>query len=42
MGLVDQCEQQQCPYRLVLPQDELATGSGEAQFQKAQKLLAQA
>ena len=36
MGLVDQCEQQQCPYRLVLPQDELATGSGEAQFQKAQ------
>lgn len=42
MGLVEQCEQQQCPYRLVLPQAELAYGVGEAQFQQAQKRLAQA
>ncbi|OTG65899.1 DUF58 domain-containing protein [Acinetobacter silvestris] len=42
MGLVDQCEQQQIPYCVRLPQIELAQGSGEQQYLQAQLLLARA
>lgn len=42
MGLVEQCEQQQCAYRLYLPQTTLALGLGDEQLLKAKQLLAQA
>ena len=42
MGLVEQCEQQQCAYSLHLPQAELPQGAGEEQLRKAKQLLAQA
>lgn len=42
MGLVEQCEQQQLPYKLVLPQDELDFDCGEKQLLQAKRLLAQA
>lgn len=42
MGLIEQCEQQQCAYALHLPQAELPQGAGEAQLRKAKQLLAQA
>lgn len=42
MGLVEQCEQQQCAYALYLPQAELAAAYGEQQLQQAKQLLAQA
>lgn len=42
MGLVEQCEQQQYAYRLLLPQAELVKGVGEQQMLQAKRLLAQA
>ena len=42
MGLVEQCEQQQCAYRLYLPSAELAQGMGDEQLRNAKLLLAQA
>lgn len=42
MGLVEQCEQQQCAYRLLLPHAELPKGIGEQQLLQAKRLLAQA
>lgn len=42
MGLVEQCEQQQCAYSLHLPQAELAQDRGNLQFSQAKRLLAQA
>ncbi len=42
MGLVEQCEQQQCAYSLHLPQAELPQGAGEEQLRKVKQLLAQA
>jgi uncharacterized protein (DUF58 family) len=42
MGLIEQCEQQQCAYRLLLPHAELPKGMGEQQLQQAKRLLAQA
>jgi len=42
MGLIEQCEQQQCAYALHLPQVELPQGAGEEQLRKAKQLLAQA
>lgn len=42
MGLVEQCEQQQYAYRLLLPHAELVKGVGEQQMLQAKRLLAQA
>ena len=42
MGLVEECEQQQCAYRLLLPHAELVKGMGEQQLIQAKRLLAQA
>lgn len=42
MGMLEQAEQLQCTYCLLLPTTELEVGSGPKQFQKAQRLLAQA
>ncbi|TCB81678.1 DUF58 domain-containing protein [Acinetobacter sp. ANC 4173] len=42
MGLIEQCEQQQYAYRLLLPHAELANGVGEQQMLQAKRLLAQA
>ena len=42
MGLVEQCEQQQHAYSMILPHTELAEGLGEAQLNQAKKILAQA
>ena len=42
MGLVEQCEQQQMPYKLVLPQSDLDFDCGEKQLVHAKRLLAQA
>lgn len=42
MGLVEQCEQQQQPYAIKLPQQQLSLGLGEAQLQQAKRLLAEA
>lgn len=42
MGLIEQCEQQQCAYQLYLPNAELAQGLGEEQLHQAKILLAQA
>lgn len=42
MGLVEQCEQQQCAYALYLPQVELPAACGEQQLLLAKQLLAQA
>ena len=42
MGLVEQCEQQQCAYRLLLPHAELEKGVGDQQISQAKRLLAQA
>ena len=41
MGLVDECEQHQRPYRMVLNQHALEPSVGTAQYVKAQLLLAQ-
>lgn len=42
MGLVEQCEQQQCAYSVVLGQQHLASAVGEKQHDAAKLLLAQA
>ncbi len=42
MGLIEQCEQQQQPYAIKLPQQQLSLGLGEAQLQQAKRLLAEA
>ncbi|NNH01483.1 DUF58 domain-containing protein [Acinetobacter sp. ANC 5414] len=42
MGLIEQCEQLQCSYAVVLPQAELTLGVGAKQLLQAKKLLAQA
>lgn len=42
MGLIEQCEQMQCAYSLVLPHTELVMGRGEKHLLQAKKLLAQA
>lgn len=42
MGLIEQCEQQQCAYMLHLPQEVLPKGVGDEQLRKAKQLLAQA
>lgn len=42
MGLIEQCEQQQCAFSLVLPYAELETAAGMQQMLKAKLLLAQA
>ena len=42
MGLVEQSEQIQCAYTVLLPQAQLTVGMGEMQLRDAKKLLAQA
>lgn len=42
MGLIEQCEQNQRPYAIILPHAELEFGLGEQQLQHAKCLLAQA
>ncbi|MBU3846880.1 MAG: DUF58 domain-containing protein [Candidatus Acinetobacter avistercoris] len=42
MGLVEQCEQQQCAYSVHLPQAELAQDRGNLQLSQVKRLLAQA
>ena len=41
MGLIDQCEQAQQPYSLILGTNALEKGNGDNQYLKAQLLLAQ-
>ena len=42
MALVDQCEQQQIPYQILLPKIKLEAGCGEQQYLRTQQQLARA
>lgn len=42
MGLIEQCEQNQCPYSVHLPHAQLDKGQGFEQLNQAKRLLAQA